>query len=381
MVLSAEIIDVFLRVLQQLRNESNQRLEGLEEHAVDTVSNYLAGLSSSVKNEGGLLRAADEFGAEWKHAAGAPRKKEAKGRHLKGTAIPSVRLRLDGGSSILASWADSCAQPGIDRMVEDAMNNIESWENFNIFSVARLVQGHVLATVVFYSLERYGLIEKLGLPENKLLNFVAEIEGRYRPNPYHNAMHAADVTQSAMCMIACDGLSEGLTDLELLCIIISCCIHDVGHYGVNNDFLVKTQHEWALIYNDTSVNENMHVRVAFEVLQEPECNIFEDFSVEDYRFVRKTIKDIVLMTDMYHHSKLVQSLDSLVAAGPNETGVPLLKSLNANGRSVVLQMIVHAADISNTCRPPGPCGLWAKRVTDGEISWMTSPWPRSPSGA
>lgn len=46
MVLSAEIIDVFLRVLQQLRGESNQRLEGLEEHAVDTVSKYLAGLSS-----------------------------------------------------------------------------------------------------------------------------------------------------------------------------------------------------------------------------------------------------------------------------------------------------------------------------------------------
>jgi hypothetical protein len=46
MVLSAEIINVFLRVLQRLRTESNQRLEGLEEHAVDTISNYLAGLSS-----------------------------------------------------------------------------------------------------------------------------------------------------------------------------------------------------------------------------------------------------------------------------------------------------------------------------------------------
>jgi hypothetical protein len=91
-------------------------------------------------------------------------------------------------------------------------------------------------------------------------------------------MHAADVTQSAMCMIACDKLWQALTDLELLCIIISSCIHDVGHYGVNNDFLVKTQHEWALIYNDTSVNENMHVRVAFEVLQEVECNIFESMS-------------------------------------------------------------------------------------------------------
>lgn len=102
-----------------------------------------------------------------------------------------------------------------------------------------------------------------------------EVEGRYRPNPYHNAMHAADVTQSAVCMLEFDNLSEHMSDLELLCIIIACCIHDVGHYGVNNDFLVKTQHEWALIYNDTSVNENMHVRIAFEILQEPHCNIFE----------------------------------------------------------------------------------------------------------
>lgn len=107
---------------------------------------------------------------------------------------------------------------------------------------------------------------------------VQEIESRYRANSYHNAMHAADVTQSAMVMIATDNLADGLTDLELLCIILSCCIHDVGHYGVNNDFLVKTQHEWALVYNDTSVNENMHVRVAFEVLQMPECNIFEGLS-------------------------------------------------------------------------------------------------------
>lgn len=93
--------------------------------------------------------------------------------------------------------------------------------------------------------------------------------------------------------------------------------------------------------------------------------LLAEFSVEDYRFVRKTIKDIVLMTDMFHHSKLVQSLDSLIAAGPGVTGVPLLNSFNAAGRAIVLQMIVHAADISNTCRPPELCGKWAKRVTDG----------------
>ena len=108
-----------------------------------------------------------------------------------------------------------------------------------------------------------------------LFSCLQEVESRYRSNPYHNAMHAADVTQSAMCMLAFDDLGSHLTDLELMCIIISCCIHDVGHCGVNNDFLVKTQHEWALIFNDTSVNENMHVRVAFEILQQPQFNIFE----------------------------------------------------------------------------------------------------------
>lgn len=72
------------------------------------------------------------------------------------------------------------------------------------------------------------------------------------------------------------------------------------------------------------------------------------------------------MTDMSHHSKLVQSLDTLVAAkGGDAVGPALFDTFQPAGRNVALQMIVHAADISNTCRPPGPCGLWAKRVTDG----------------
>lgn len=76
-------------------------------------------------------------------------------------------------------------------------------------------------------------------------------------------------------MLAYDDMTAHLRPLETFCVIFACAIHDVGHAGVNNDFLVKTQHEWAMVYNDTSVNENMHVRVAFEILQDPACNIFE----------------------------------------------------------------------------------------------------------
>ena len=51
--------------------------------------------------------------------------------------------------------------------------HIESWEHFDVFRVAKLVQGHVLAAVVFYALEHFDLIEKLDIPEEKLFNFLS----------------------------------------------------------------------------------------------------------------------------------------------------------------------------------------------------------------
>ena len=66
-----------------------------------------------------LAQQGETFGAEWQHAAGAPKKKEAKGRSLVGAAIPSVRLRLDGEfrSSMLATWILSSDECGADMLV------------------------------------------------------------------------------------------------------------------------------------------------------------------------------------------------------------------------------------------------------------------------
>lgn len=59
-----------------------------------------------------------------------------------------------------------------------------------------------------------------------------EIESSYHSeNPYHNNIHAADVTQSLGCILIHDEFSSQLTDMELLSMIIAAAVHDVAHPG------------------------------------------------------------------------------------------------------------------------------------------------------
>lgn len=56
---------------------------------------------------------------------------------------------------------------------------------------------------------------------------------------------------------------------------IAAAIHDFDHYGLNNDFLVKSGSELALEYNDFSPLENHHAASAFRALRQPGCNFLE----------------------------------------------------------------------------------------------------------
>ncbi|EFN57910.1 hypothetical protein CHLNCDRAFT_34322 [Chlorella variabilis] len=228
------------------------------------------------------------------------------------------------------------------------MRALEDWEAFDVFKLARLTDGRPLQAVALALLRKRGLVSRLGLPEERLRSFLADVEEAYHPhNPYHNSMHAADVTQAVGAMLALDGFAAQLSDLEQLAVILAAAIHDVGHPGVNNDFLIRTQSEAAVAYNDLSINENMHAAAGFKLLAKKENNFLARLSEEDFRYFRRLVIRIILSTDMAAHHDGVEEVPSCPSACR---------------RRPFLQLLVHAADISNPARPLRYCCQWGHKV-------------------
>jgi hypothetical protein len=125
------------------------------------------------------------------------------------------------------------------------------------------------------------------LQRQQVVAFLQALERHYRPNPYHNSTHAADVTQAAAIILRSlrTGVT-GITQLEVCACILGAAVHDLAHPGVNNDFLINSRDSSALLYNDRSVNENFHVSTAFTLAySSPELNVFSGFSREEEKQV------------------------------------------------------------------------------------------------
>ncbi|MBV95998.1 cAMP-specific 3',5'-cyclic phosphodiesterase 4A, partial [Eschrichtius robustus] len=151
------------------------------------------------------------------------------------------------------------------------------------------------------------------------------------------------------------------TDLEILAALFAASIHDVDHPGVSNQFLINTNSELALMYNDESVLENHHLAVGFKLLQEDNCDIFQNLSKRQRQSLRKMVIDMVLATDMSKHMTLLADLKTMVETKKvTSSGVLLLD--NYADRIQVLRNMVHCADLSNPTKPLELYRQWTDRI-------------------
>lgn len=219
------------------------------------------------------------------------------------------------------------------------LKNIEDW-SFDVFALNEAADGHALKYVGYELLQRYDLINKFKINIHVLDSFLVRLEQGYSKynNPYHNLVHAADVTQTMHHVISRTGLSVWLTDLEILSAIVSALIHDFEHTGTTNTFHINTSSDVALLYNDKAVLENHHVSSAFRVMKEDDFNIVSGLKTEEYREFRSLVIEIVLATDMSYHFQQIKNMR-------NHLSMP-----ETIDKTKALSLMIHCADISHPAK-------------------------------
>lgn len=232
---------------------------------------------------------------------------------------------------------------------------------FNIFKLQKETSNclQIVSNFIFLQKNSYIYFDYV-----KMDYFLAEIERGYKQsNPYHNALHAADVAQTCYIYNKYAEIESkiSLSPLDISVFFLSAIIHDYKHPGFNNNYIINTQDELAIRYNDASVLENYHVSESFNLIRSNErYNIFKTFSKEEMKGVRKRIIDMVLHTDMAFHGKLMNALkqkEELKEKTENATDVKLYSI-----QQEYLNILLHAADISNATKPISVYVSWAERV-------------------
>ncbi|XP_077412877.1 3',5'-cyclic-AMP phosphodiesterase 4B-like isoform X2 [Vanacampus margaritifer] len=250
-----------------------------------------------------------------------------------------------------------------EELLSKDLEGINKW-GLNIFRIAEHSHNRPLTCIMYAIFQERDLMRTFKIPTDTFVTFMLTLESRYHSDvAYHNSLHAADVAQSTHILLSTPALDAVFTDLEVLAAIFAAAIHDVDHPGVSNQFLINTNSELALMYNDESVLENHHLAVGFKLLQQDNCDIFQNLSKKQRQTLRRMVIDMVLATDMSKHMSLLADLKTMVETKKvTSSGVLLLD--NYTDRMQVLRNMVHCADLSNPTKPLDLYRQWTDRIMD-----------------
>jgi hypothetical protein len=216
-----------------------------------------------------------------------------------------------------------------------------------------------------------------------LKRFISAAEKEYKANPFHNFFHAVDCVHMVARLLRKTASDEFLSELEQFALLVAGISHDFGHPGVNNGFLSETGHELALKYNDRSPLENLHCSRLYSVVADEEANVFGKLTREQYKEVRKHCVETILHTDMMSHQSIVKDLqmtfqmNSEAFTGnkrsstvtdlnsPDGDRAAELEVFNQhNTKVMIMNNMLHSADVSNPCRTWETASSWGFKVIE-----------------
>ena len=277
--------------------------------------------------------------------------------------VPSVRevpqeMKYDDSLTQLTDWpnVDECSK----FLSED--RNLCSW-NFDIWKTSRDELPILCSSIILY----HSLPTKFNIKYEKWCGLYRQVEYNMTTtmNPYHNFIHVVDVMQTCASFLGEMGASAILNDNDILALMLSAFLHDIGHPGLSNLYQINAETALALCYNDISVLENHHCALAFTVFKQPNSNIFQEVPGVLRKSIRKAMIEMIMSTDMMTHFTLTDELNDCVS----RHFVPLKSITEMNSvvlpdkdRATILRSILHAADISNPAKVWETTKKWSDLV-------------------
>eukprot|EP00756_Hemistasia_phaeocysticola_P036624 Hpha_TRINITY_DN16651_c1_g3::TRINITY_DN16651_c1_g3_i2::g.179308::m.179308/K13755/PDE1; calcium/calmodulin-dependent 3',5'-cyclic nucleotide phosphodiesterase len=258
------------------------------------------------------------------------------------------------------------------KKIYDLLKKLDDWD-YDVFELQTAMSGGISGEcmreqphggalfVTMYALAyKWQFMQKFNLNEQVMLNWLSIVEAGYHPNPYHNSMHAADVLHVTHYIIHRGGLQKKIkcTDEEVFAALFAATVHDYNHPGINNAFHVRSQNYLAVLFNDRSVNENIHASSVFELMRMDEFNLLKTFRGQDYTRMRDDIVEFILGTDMGLHAMFVSRFKKRLEL----TDSKMYRS--KPDRNLALTMAVKMADISNCGRPKKLYHGWCNVIVD-----------------
>ncbi|XP_062972368.1 dual specificity calcium/calmodulin-dependent 3',5'-cyclic nucleotide phosphodiesterase 1A [Elgaria multicarinata webbii] len=231
--------------------------------------------------------------------------------------------------------------------------DVDKW-SFDVFALNEASGGHSLKFMMYELFTRYDLLSRFKIPVPSLISFGEALEigySKYR-NPYHNLIHAADVTHTVHCIMLLTGIMHWLTELEILAMLFAAAVHDYEHTGTTNNFHIQTRSDVAILYNDRSVLENHHVSAAYKIMQEEEMNILVNLTKDEWRELRSLVIEMVLSTDMSGHFQQIKTMRHT------------LQQTEGIDKARAMSLILHAADISHPSKSWELHYRWTKALME-----------------
>ncbi|KAH0794933.1 3'5'-cyclic nucleotide phosphodiesterase family protein [Histomonas meleagridis] len=198
-----------------------------------------------------------------------------------------------------------------------------------------------LVKIMFNLFDHFHLFDIYHITNEVFYHFIYNIRESYNQVPYHNWMHAVDVTQFISYELYSTDLENVFTSLEILGMIIAAVCHDANHDGFSNSYNVKAQTPLGILFKNNSVMETHHCTVSISILTKDECNLFKSLSDTDLTYIWNLFISLILATDMAKHFVILENAKKIQANKWTESD---------EGRLMFMQLLLKCADVSNVAR-------------------------------